>query len=453
MNSFRLDDLHPHIYRTSDFGATWQEITSGIADNAPSNVVREDPVRKGLLYAGTETSVYVSFNDGDSWQPLQLNLPHTSMRDLVIHGDDLIVATHGRSFWILDDMTPLRQMSDQVAKSNAHLFAPQQAIRWRWNRNPDTPLPPEEPAGQNPPDGAIMDYYLSSAAKGPVMLEILDDKGVVVRRYTSTDRPLAMDKIADQHPIPMYWVRPTQILSGTPGMHRFVWDLHYEAPQALGYEFPISAIVHNTPLNPLGARALPGKYSVRLTVDDASQEQPLTVTMDPRIKAPMEDLRKQFEMESGAVQGMNQAYDALTQVKSVRVQLTELTPKAQGKLVDSLTALDKKCAQLEGATQSGFFGLPPSSKQLENLSTLNQHFSSILGTADSADVAPTTQAVSAFRELQGSQKELGDQWSASLQQEIPDLNRELKKVHLAGIDPQKPLAEKLGGAADGDDEP
>jgi photosystem II stability/assembly factor-like uncharacterized protein len=453
INSFRLDDLHSHIYRTRNFGATWQEITSSITDSAASNVVREDPVRKGLLYAGTETSVYVSFNDGDSWQPLQLNLPHTSMRDLVIHGDDLIVATHGRSFWILDDVTPLRQLTDEIAKSSAHLFAPEEAIRWRWNRNPDTPLPPEEPAGQNPPDGAIVDYFLASAAKGPVTLEISDEKGIVVRRYTSNDRPLPMDKIAEEHPIPMYWVRPRQILSGAPGMHRFVWDLHYEAPQALGYEFPISAIVHNTPLTPLGVRALPGKYSMKLTVDGTTQEQPLTVILDPRIKTPADDLRKQFEMESGAVQGMNETYEALEQVKSVRVQLKELTPKTNAKLADSLAALDKKCAQLEGATQSGFFGLPPSGKQPENFSTLNQHFSSMLGTADSGDVAPTTQATAAFAKLQQSASDLHKQWSDSVEREVPELNKDLKKAHLAEIDPKKALAEKLGGAADGDDEP
>src|SRR5262249_32630590 len=148
VNRFRLDDLKPHIYRTRDFGATWQEIVSGLADNAPINVVREDPSRKGLLFSGSETSGYVSVNDGDSWQCLQLNLPHTSMRDLEIHGDDLIVATHGRSFWILDDLTPLRQLDDNVAKASAFLFKPQEAVRWRWNRNPDTPLPADTPAGQ-----------------------------------------------------------------------------------------------------------------------------------------------------------------------------------------------------------------------------------------------------------------------------------------------------------------
>ena len=453
INSFRLDDLHAHIYRTRDFGATWQEITAGINDNSASNVVREDPLCKGLLYAGTETSVYVSFNDGDSWQPLQLNLPHTSMRDLTIHGDDLIVATHGRSFWILDDVTPLRQMSEEVAKSNTHLFAPQSAIRWRWNRNPDTPLPPEEPAGQNPPDGAIIDYYLASAAQGAVTLEIRDEQGRLVRRYASTDQPLPMARVAEEHPIPMYWVRPTQILSGAAGMHRFVWDLHYEPPQALNYEFPISAILRNTPLQPLGVRALPGNYTVKLTVNGGSQEQPLTLMMDPRIKTPVDELRRQFDMETGAVQGMNQTYDELTQVKSVRDQLKELTRKTNGKLTDSLAVLDKKCAQLEGSTQSAFFGLPPSGKQTENLSTLNQHFSTILTVADSADLAPTTQAVSTFRELQTSLAELSTEWNDTVRQHIPDLNKELKKAHLPDIDPEKPLPEKLGGASDGDDEP
>ncbi|MGB8324993.1 MAG: hypothetical protein WCE52_18705, partial [Candidatus Acidiferrum sp.] len=301
INSFRLDDLHAHIYRTRDFGATWQEITSGITDNSPSNVVREDPVRKGLLYAGTENSVYVSLNDGDSWQPLQLNLPHTSMRDLAIHGDDLIVATHGRSFWILDDLTPLRQLSDQVTKSPAYLFAPQQAIRWRWNRNPDTPLPPEEPAGKNPPDGAIVDYFLAAQAQGPITLEIVDEKGTVFRRYSSADKPLDIDKISKEHPIPMYWVRPSQILSTEPGMHRFVWDLHAEPPQALGHEFPISAIYRDTWFSPRGAWALPGKYTVKLTVNGKSLDQSLTLTMDPRIKSSTGDLRKQFDMQSGAV--------------------------------------------------------------------------------------------------------------------------------------------------------
>ena len=401
VNTFRLDDLRPHIFRTRDYGASWQEIVAGLPATAPTNVVREDPERKGLLFAGTENAVYVSFNDGDVWQPLQLNLPHTSMRDLTIHGDDLIVGTHGRSFWILDDIAPLRQLTDKVAQQSVVLFTPQEALRWHWNRNTDTPLPPEVPAGKNPPDGAILDYYLAANAEGPVTLEVLDSSGALVRRYSSTDKALPMEKLAAEHPIPMYWVRPTQILSTEAGMHRFVWDVHYPAPDALEREFPISAILHDTPLLPLGAWALPGSYTVKLTVGGQSYTQPLAVKMDPRIHTPLEDLHKQQEMEIGAVEGMNDSYDALEQVKSVREQIKEVSKKVSGKekLAKELAALDNQCAELEGGTQHSFYGVPTSGKTPENFSTLNQHFATILAVADSADAAPTTQAEVAYQDL------------------------------------------------------
>jgi photosystem II stability/assembly factor-like uncharacterized protein len=453
VNRFRLDDLKPHIYRTRDFGAHWQEIVAGLADNAPINAVREDPARKGLLFAGSETSVYVSFNDGDSWQPLQLNLPHTSMRDLAIHDDDLIVATHGRSFWILDDITPLRQLNDQIAKSPAYLFQPQEALRSRWNRNPDTPLPPETPAGKNPPDGAIIDYYLAAAAGSPVTLEILNSTGTTVRRYTSADSPLAMEKIAAEHPIPMYWVRPSRILSASAGMHRFVWDLHGETPKSLNKEFPISAIPHDTPLLPLGARALPGSYTVKLTVDGKQFTQPLTVKMDPRIKSPLSELQAQAALQSGAVAQMNQSYDALSQVQSVRAQLKQSISKSKGKLAESLEDLDKQCAALAGATTSTFFGTPPSGKQPENFSTLNQHFGQLLGIADSADAAPTTQASNVYSDLAKDLDSLMKRWNDLKQNVVPKLSSELQKAGLAAIDPQRPLDHELGEADGGDDEP
>ena len=454
INSFRLDDLRAHIYRTRDFGKTWTEIVKGIPDGGASNVVREDPVHKELLFAGTEGSVYVSFDDGDDWQPLQLNLPHTSMRDLAIHGDDLIVATHGRSFWILDDITPLRQLNADIVKESAHLFAPETAVRFRWNRNPDTPLPPEFSAGKNPPDGAILDYVLTSSAKDPVTLEVLDEQGHLVRRYSSTDKAESMDKIASEHSIPMYWVRPTQILSAEAGMHRFVWDMHYAPPESLEHEFPISAIYHNTVKYPLGAWALPGNYTVKLTVGGKSYTQPLVVRMDPRITTSLGDLRKQFEMESGSVEGMNRSYESLAQVHSVRAQLKELSTKtAKGQQADSIAALDKKAAELEGATQSAFYGLPPGQKLPENFSTLNQHFSGILGIADSADAAPTTQAEAVYNELRESLEMLLSHWKKIKDQDIPALNASLKKAGLTLVDPGKELATAPQADADGDDEP
>jgi hypothetical protein len=452
INSFRLDDLRAHIYRTRDFGKSWTEITKGIPGGGASNVVREDPLRKGLLFAGTEGSVYVSFNDGDDWQPLQLNLPHTSMRDLAIHGDDLIVATHGRSFWILDDITPLRQMNVEIAKESAHLFAPQEAIRFRWNRNPDTPLPPEVPAGKNPPDGAIIDYYLASSSNQQVTLEIFDEQQHFVRSYSSADKPEPVEKTAAEHPIPMYWVRPTQILSAGAGMHRFAWDLHYDSPESLGHEFPISAIVHDTPKYPLGAWIVPGNYTVKLTVDGKSYSQPLVVKMDPRIKTSATDLRKQFEMESGSVEGMNRSFDALAQVRSVRAQLKERAARAKGAVADAIAALDKQAGELEGAARSNFFGLPPGAKQPENFSSLNQHFGGILSVADSADAAPTIQATTVYKELEEDLEKLVDRWTKIRQQDISALNAKLKKARLAPIDPGK-SAETPAADADGDDEP
>src|SRR5439155_13064288 len=225
-------------------------------------------------------------------------------------------------FWILDDITPLRQLNADIAKESVHLFAPQEAIRVRWNRNPDTPLSPRVPEGEKPTDGAIIDYYLASPANGSVTLDIVTTGGVAiaVRHYSSADKPEPLEKIAAEHPIPTYWARPTQILSGAAGMHRFVWDLHYDSPKSLSHEYPISAILHDTPKYPLGAWALPGNYTAKLTVDGKSYSQPLAVKMDPRIKTSLADLRKQFEMESGSVEGMNESFEALAQVRSVRAQ-------------------------------------------------------------------------------------------------------------------------------------
>src|SRR6185436_19143455 len=218
INTLRLDDLRPHIYRTKDGGKSWTHITNGIPDGGTVNAVREDPARRGLLYAGTEREVYVSFDDGDHWQSLRLNMPATSIRDLVVKDDDLVVGTHGRSFWILDDVTPLRQLDAKTAQSDAILFKPQAAFRVRWNMNTDTPLPPEEPRGENPPDGAVVNYYLKSPASGVVTLEVLDGANKVIRTYRSDDK---YEEPRDEGQVPRYWIRPPQRLATAAGMHRF----------------------------------------------------------------------------------------------------------------------------------------------------------------------------------------------------------------------------------------
>ena len=279
INRFRLDDLKPHIYRTHDGGATWQETVRGLP-NAPVNAVREDPVRKGLLYAATELAVFVSFNDGDDWQPLRLNMPATSIRDLVVHEDDLVAGTHGRGFWILDDMSPLRQLASGIAASDAYLFAPRATIRWPRDTNTDTPLPPEEPAGKNPPDGAILYYYLKAAASTPVVIDIQDSAGKVLARFESTDRPAPPDPALN---VPLYWLRPFRRPETTAGMHRFVWDLHAAptAPPKPDDEPTIAAIYADTPLHQ-GEWVPPGNYTVKLTVGGKSYTQPLVVKPDPR---------------------------------------------------------------------------------------------------------------------------------------------------------------------------
>jgi photosystem II stability/assembly factor-like uncharacterized protein len=277
INRLRVDDMKPHAYRTHDGGTTWQEISRGL--DSPVNAVRADPVRRGLLYAATELAVYVSFNDGDDWQPLRMNMPHTSIRDIVVHDDDLVAATHGRSFWILDDLSPLRQLTADVSAAGTHLFAPRPTIRWPRNTNTDTPLPPEEPAGANPPDGAILYYYLGDNATRPVTIEISDSAGQLVRTFSSEDKPAQIPPTLN---LPAYWIRPSPVVSKTAGMHRFVWDLHGPPPPTgPNVEPSMGAVIHETPLTQ-GPWLPAGNYTVKLTVAGQSQSQPLIVRPDPR---------------------------------------------------------------------------------------------------------------------------------------------------------------------------
>ncbi|HET7188331.1 MAG TPA: hypothetical protein VFI52_09255, partial [Gemmatimonadaceae bacterium] len=365
VNTFRLDDLRPHIFRTHDGGASWTEIVSGLPNGDIVNVVREDPVRRGLLYAGTERAVYVSMDDGDHWTSLRLNMPATSIRDLVTKDDDIAVATHGRSFWILDDVTPLRTLQPATLSSNVALFAPQRATRVRWNRNTDTPIPQEEPAGDNPPDGAILNYWLRSNT-GPVTLEILDASGNLVRRFSSTDS--AETPIPGRN-IPDYWIRPPQRLSPDAGVHRFVWDLRYPSPAVQRFEYPIAAIYQNTPREPRGPWALPGAYTVRLTANGRSVTQPLVVRMDPRVNTTAAGLARQFALASqlsaaigrvaaagrpapaaGATPGAGRtpAADSLSRLAGELAQLYGVvegsdaapTPQTEAAVVDRVRSLD-----------------------------------------------------------------------------------------------------------------
>ncbi|HTS47334.1 MAG TPA: hypothetical protein VMH05_05285 [Bryobacteraceae bacterium] len=405
INTLRLDDMRPHILRTHDGGKTWTEIVNGLPDGAPVDVVREDPVRKGLLFAGTETQVYVSFDDGDHWQSLRLNMPATSIRDLIVKGDDLAAATHGRGFWILDDITPLRQLTNSVTSAAAFLFRPQIAMRVRWDTNTDTPLPPDEPAAQNPPDGAILDYYLGADAAGPVTLEISDAGGKLVRRYSSDDPQQLPDPLL---PIPRHWLRPAQTLANSSGMHRFLWDLHYPPVPGARPTYPIAAVAHNTAPEPTSPWALPGVYNVKLTAAGRSYTQRLTVKLDPRVHTPIAGLTEQFTLSK-------QLYDDELACISILDQIRALHPKL-GQAKD----LDQRLTALEGASTGGRGGRGAPAGPA-TLNSLRVALSNLLNLLQDADAAPTTQEIAAVADRHKAFTALEQRWAA-LQNELKQLN-------------------------------
>jgi hypothetical protein len=276
----QLSDYEPHIYRTADSGKTWTEITRGLPKGVYVQTVKEDPNRRRLLFTGTERTVFVSFDDGDNWQSLQLNLPPVSVRDLIIHGDDLIVGTHGRGFWVIDSMTALRQITGEVAKASAHLFQPADAYLLTPGSDNGTPMPRDEPLAENPPYGAMIDYYLKSGSSGPVTIEIIDPAGEVIRKYSSEDKSPLLNP--DQLNIPAYWIKPFEPLSAAAGMHRWIWDLRpTPTPRPTGGGggggFGGSGRAGAAPV-------LAGTYTVRLAAGGKSYSQPLVVKMDPRTK-------------------------------------------------------------------------------------------------------------------------------------------------------------------------
>src|SRR5580658_96809 len=320
-------DLQPYIFRTRDAGNSWQKITTGLQPDWIARVIREDPVRKGLLYAGTENALYVSFDDGDHWQSLQLNFPASDVRDLAVHGDDLVAATYGRAIWILDDLSPLRQARAEIAGANAYLLKPADTVRVRWDNDQETPLPPETPAGKNPPDGAIFDYYLKSAPTGVLTLEIHDAQGKFVRRFTS----LAAAPDSTPKNVPDYWFGPMPALSKNVGHNRFVWDLRYDSPKTLPFsyygnildyvEYTLSdhAIPEDTPREQtLGPIAVPGQYEAILIANGVLMKQPFTITLDPRVHVSQPELVKQLDAVNRIDAGLESSYQAYSAIAPIR---------------------------------------------------------------------------------------------------------------------------------------
>jgi photosystem II stability/assembly factor-like uncharacterized protein len=394
INRIRLDDQKPHILRTKDGGKTWKEIVIGLP-NDPINVVREDPMHQGLLFAGSERAVYVSLNDGETWQSLRLNMPATSIRDLVIKDDDLVIGTHGRSFWILDDITPLRQIapsvktgSSEISPLNSTLFAPQTAMRVRWNMWTDTPLPQEEPAGQNPPDGAGINYFLAKTAK-EVALEIYDSRNKLVRRLSSKDAPYEIPAVN----IPLYWIRPQQILSNEAGAHRFMWDLHYK-PLDTPPAYPIGATYKNTAPDPTSPWVMTGDYTVKLIVDGQIQEKPLTVKLDPRVKTEWSDLKLQHDISLSCYKNREQIALMTQTIQRFKENIATASKNAGQKKVNAMKDLEKQLTDLEN----------------EHLNRLDAAFGALFNTIHDTDMPPTSQAIATSRDLSNKFDELLTQW-------------------------------------------
>jgi hypothetical protein len=409
VNRIRCDDMHPHIYKTHDGGKSWKEIVNGLPED-PINAVREDPKVKGLLFAGSERAVYVSFDDGEHWQSLRLNMPATSVRDLVIKDDDLVIGTHGRSFWILDNITPLRQsavrmqtngiINSETMFGKSILYKPQTAYRVRWNTYPDTPAPQEEPAGENPPDGAIIDYYLQADVT-TITLEISRNnaagKMTLVRTYSNKD---TLYKTGEQN-IPEYWIRPQTILSAAAGHHRFAWDMKYD-PLNVPPSYPIGAIYMNTAPEATAPWVMPGMYTARLIIDGNIFQEQFEIKMDPRVKTTTADLQKQHDLSLACYQSRKKCMELSEEVHRFRVLLQSNLVNAPVTVADKLGPIEKSAGLLENTAPGS---------QASSFGKLTNTFAAIFNTLQDNDWPPTSQAIAAVAAAQQQLKLLLNQWS------------------------------------------
>jgi photosystem II stability/assembly factor-like uncharacterized protein len=439
----RLEDYKPYIYRTRDGGKTWKLITAGIPEGSYVNAVKEDPGRKGLLFAGTELGVYVSFDDGDHWQSLQLNLPRSSARDFAIHNDDLIVATHGRGFWVLDDISALRQTKAEMSDAPATLFKPKTALRMRAGGGGGTPLPYGSPEAENPPNGAIIDYYLKASASGPVTLEILDSAGKSVRKYSSEDRAPRVNPQTLN--IPAYWVHPAETLSAEAGMHRWVWDVRYASVGGGGGRGGGGGFFGGGG----GLWVLPGAYTVKLTVNGQTYAQPLEVKMDPHVKTATLALQRQFEVAQQVQEKQAAVNHARQEVAHVRDQIGALKKQAGGnvQLVSALDALDKKTAEVGGVqavASPDSSGVGEPSSDFSSLLFLNGELGQISGAIEGADSAPGEQVLHAWQVTQKKADTALGKWNAVKSGDLAAVNTQLKQANLPEISTEAPAGGRGG---------
>ncbi len=431
-----MADYKPYFFRTRDYGKTWTKIVSGLPTDQPSGsfarVIRSDIKKDGLLFAGTESSMYVSFNDGDTWQSLMLNLPNTSYRDMVVHGNDIVVGTYGRSFWVLDDISPLRQIASSITSESAHLFKPGEAIRVRRNVNGDTPFPPEIPHAENPPLGAVIYYYLGSTPKSSSSLDVTDSSGTPVRHYSSDPIP----PVTEIPPVPDFWLEKLKPLPTTPGANRINWNLRYDSPNTFNHSWEINANPGETSLSPEGPLALPGEYTVTLTVDGKSYKQTVIVKNDPRSPASASALRAQGHLQLEVYQAVQHAWSGYQAVSAFRKALTAATKdSSDAELTKAVSTLDAKLAAIGGTGGGGrrFGGGGPrggGAPAAPSFASLNGNLVRNLSMLDSGDMAPNEPSLKSCAANLAELKKLDIAWQQIVQKELPTLNALLTKNHL-----------------------
>ncbi len=427
------NDFAPHIFRTHDFGKSWQELDQGIAPGDFVRVVRQDPKRKDLLYAGTENRAYVSFDEGANWSPLGLNMPVSSVRDLQVNGNDLVAATYGRAFWVLDDVSPLRQIDAGTARQTATLFRPGTALRVHLDLNGDTPIPPELPAGENPPTGALLDYFLQSVPPGELKLAIYDQRGTLVRAFSTADPQPAKEPPPN---VPEYWLAVFQPLTKHAGENRFLWDLRYTPPSALRHEYPISALYQNTPGEPQGPLVVPGTYTAALTVGGKTYKQDFEVRLDPRVSVAPAALDDQLTLARQADGLVTASYDAHHTAVILREVLAADGKRLEGQAPDTVKALhefDAKVVRLAGRDGPGGGGGPQGGRQAPTFAALNQQLGSLETTIDSADAAPTPAMQAAYRDGCRDLTTVSTDWNTLMSTDLPALNQQLTAQHLSAL--------------------
>jgi hypothetical protein len=414
-----LDDFGPYIYKTADFGKSWIKITNGLPKNTFVRVVREDPKRKGLLYAGTETGIFVSFDDGAHWQSLQLNLPVVPIHDMAVKENDLIVGTHGRSFWILDDLTPLHQLDEEISQSDVFLFKPRDAFRMRGGSFPRPHV------GQNPPSGSVIFYYLKEKTEGEITLEFLDFDGQLIKKFTSKKE----DKESKEAPQGRRRGQRVANVTSDPGMNRFVWDMRYEDVKSVP-----GAILWAGRLS--GPLAVPGVYQVKLTVGDTTLTEFWEWKKDPRLETTKEDFQAQFDLLIKIRDKLTEVNASINQLRTVRNQVDDLLKKIKdipdtGEIEKAGKSMKAKLKEVEDVLiqSKSKSGQDPLNYPI----LLDNKIAALIGVVSSADARPTDQSYTVFEDLSGEADIEIKKLKSVLEKDLPVFNELVRKANIPAV--------------------